>query len=128
MLQKSIRKRFGEDHTHKQWFPVVPNSNLDAYLLLGTDVLSRAPFTWNGNKNTIVWGNTSYVIKHITRQRGKVERVRATPLPLKQGDPVKGIRLTKSIGMEPNQTQFLPIPVPKNPGDFACSFSTQNKS
>ncbi len=33
----------------KQWFPVVPNSYLDADLLLGTDVLSRTPFTWNGN-------------------------------------------------------------------------------
>ncbi len=48
----------GEDHIHKQWFPVVPNSYLDADLLLGTDVLSRAPFTWNGNKNLIVWGNS----------------------------------------------------------------------
>ncbi len=38
----------GEDHVHKQWFPVVQNSYLDADLLLGTDVLSRAPFTWNG--------------------------------------------------------------------------------
>ncbi len=33
----------GKDHVHKQWFPVVPNSYLDADLLLGTDVLSRAP-------------------------------------------------------------------------------------
>ncbi len=76
----------GKDHVHKQWFPVVPNSYLDADLLLGTDVLSRAPFTWNGNKNIIVWGNTSYVISHIRRQRGKVERVRATPLNLNQSD------------------------------------------
>ncbi len=60
----------GEDHVHKQWFPVVPNS----YLVLGTDVLSRAPFTWNGNKNIIIWGNAPYVISHIKRQRGKVER------------------------------------------------------
>ncbi len=36
----------GEDHVHKQWFPVVPNSYLDADLLLGTDVLSRTLFTW----------------------------------------------------------------------------------
>ncbi len=107
----------GEDHIHKQWFPVVPNSYLDAELLLGTDVLSRTPFTWDGSKNIIVWGNTSYVISHIRRQRGKVERVRAAPLTLNQDDPVKGIRLTKSISMEPYQTQFLPIPVPKNPGE-----------
>ncbi len=118
----------GEDHVHKQWFPVVPNSYLDADLLLGTDVLSRAPFTWNGNKNLIVWGNASYVISHIRRQKGKVERVRATPLNLNQIDQVKDIRLTKSIRMEPYQTQFLPIPVPESRRDFACSGSTQNKS
>ncbi len=42
---------------HKQWLPVVPNSYLDADLWLGTDVLSRAPFstTWNGSKNIIVY-------------------------------------------------------------------------
>ncbi len=79
----------GEDHVHKQWFPVVPNSYLDADLLLGTDLLSRAPFTWNGNKNLIVWGNASYGISHIRRQRGKVERARATPLTLNQSDPSK---------------------------------------
>ncbi len=106
-----------EDHVHKQWFPVVPNSYLDADQLLGTDVLSRAPFTWDGNKNLIVWGNASYVISHIRRQRGKVERVRAIPLTLNQSDQVRHIRLTKSIRMEPYQTQFLPIPVPKNPGE-----------
>ncbi len=107
----------GEDHVHKQWFLVVPNSYLDADLLLGADVLSRAPFTWDGNKNIIIWGNSSYVISHIRRQRGKVERVRTTPLILNQSDQVKDIRLTKSIRMEPYQTQFLPIPVPKNPGE-----------
>ncbi len=92
----------GEDHIHKQWFPVVPNSYLEEDLLLG-------------NKNIIVWGNTSYVISHIKRQRGKVERDRATPLTLNQSDQVKDIRLTKPIRKEPYQTQFLPIPVPKNP-------------
>ncbi len=46
----------GEDHVHKQWFPVVPNNYLDADLLLGTGVLSRASFTWKGNRNIIVWG------------------------------------------------------------------------
>ncbi len=96
----------GEDHVHKQWFPVVPNSYLDADLLLGTDVLSRTPFTWDGNKNIIVWVNYFYVISHIRRQRGKVERVRAIPLTLSQSDQVRDIRLTKSIRMELYQTQF----------------------
>ncbi len=58
-----------------------------------------------------------FVISHIRRQRGKVERVRATPLTLNQSDQVKDIRLTKSIRMEPYQTQFLPIPVLKNTGE-----------
>ncbi len=116
----------GEDYVHKQWFPVVPNSYLDADLLLGIDVISRTPFTWDGNKNIILWGNTSHVISHIKRQRGNVERVRATPLTLNQGDPIKGIRLTKSIRIEPYQTQFLPIPVPKNPRE-TCLFILNTK-
>ncbi len=90
---------------------------MDADLLLGTDVLSRAPFTWNRNKNIIVWGNASYVISHIRRQRSKVERVRATPEALDQSDQVKDIRLVKSIRIELYQTQFLPIRVPKKPGE-----------
>ncbi len=50
--------------------------------------------------------------------KGKEERVRATPLTLNQSDQVKDIRLTKSIRMEPYQTQFLPILVSKNPGEI----------
>ncbi len=107
----------GEDHIHKQWFPVVPNSYMDVDLLLGTDVLSRAPFTWNGNKNIIVWKNAPCVISHIKRQISKVERVRATPLALDQKDQLKNIRFTKFLRIEPYQTQFLPIPVPKKPGE-----------
>ncbi len=66
---------------------------------------------------TKVWGNTSYVISHIKRQRSKVKRVRATPLALDQSDQVKDIRPIKSIKIELYQIQFLPIPVPKNPGE-----------
>ncbi len=105
----------GDDHVHKQWSPVVPNSYLDA--VLGTDVLSRAPFTWNGERNIMVRGNAPYVISHIKRQRGKVERVRATPLTRDQNDQLKDIRLNKSIRIEPYQTQFLSIPVPQKPGE-----------
>ncbi len=107
----------GDDHVNKQWSPLVPNSYLDADLLLGTGVLSRAPFTWNGERNIMVWGNASYVISHIKRQRGEVERVRATPITLDQNDQLKDIRLTKSIRIEPYQTHFLSIPVKQKPGE-----------
>ncbi len=62
-------------------------------------------------------GNAPYVISHIKRQKRKVERVRATPLALDQSDQLKDIRLSKSIRIELYQTQFLPIPVPKKPGE-----------
>ncbi len=60
-------------------------------------------------------GNAPYVISHIKRQRSKVERVRATPLALDQRDQLKDIRLSKFVRIEPYQTQFLPISVPKKP-------------
>ncbi len=62
-------------------------------------------------------GNAPNVISHIKRQRSKVERVRATPLALDQNGQLKDIRVTKSIRIEPYQKQFLPIPVPKKPGE-----------
>ncbi len=95
--------------------------------MVGTDVLSRAPFTWNGNKNIIVWGNAPYVISHIKRQRIKVERVRTTPVTLDQSDQLKDIRLTKSIRIKPYQTQFLSIPVPKEPGEILLVHSQPPK-
>ncbi len=55
----------GDDHVHKQWSPVVPDSYLDADRLLGTDVLSSGPFTRNGKRNIMVWGKAPYVISHI---------------------------------------------------------------
>ena len=61
----------GNDHVHKQWFP---NSYLGD-VLLGVDVLAKAPFHWNGKTNIILWGNTPYVTSHIKRQKGKVERI-----------------------------------------------------
>ncbi len=71
----------------------------------------------NGNRNSKVWGNAPYVISHIKRQRGKVERVRTSPLTLDQNDQLRDIRRTKPIRREPYQTQFLHIPVPKKPGE-----------
>ncbi len=79
----------GEDHIHKQGFPVVPNSYLNADLLLGTDVLLRTPFTCDGNKNIILWEIPP--ILSVTSEDKEVERVRAAPLTLNQVDPVKGI-------------------------------------
>ncbi len=59
----------GNDHIHQQWVPVVPNRDLDAELLLGTDVLGKSSFHWNEKSNTIVWGNASYVVGHKATKR-----------------------------------------------------------
>lgn len=107
----------GDDEVHKQWFPVVPNGYLDADLLLGADVLARAPFHWNGKTNIIVWGNTPYVISHIKRQKGKVERIRVIPPNLTPEDHSKRINLVKPVRLEPYQSQFIPIVVKEKPGE-----------
>ena len=93
----------GNDHVHKQWFPVVPNSYLGD-VLLGVDVLARAPFHWNGKTSIIVWGNTPYVISHIKREKGKVERVRMIPSTITQGEHSKRVNLTKPVRVEPYQS------------------------
>ena len=107
----------GEDQVHQQWFPVVPNSYLDADLLLGVDVLAKAPFHWNGQKNIIVWGDTPYVINHIKKQKGKVERVRIIPSTTTQEEHSKRVNLTKPVRVEPYQSHFIPIVVKEKPGE-----------
>ncbi len=106
----------GNDHVHKQWVLVVPNRYLDAELLLGTDILREARFVWNGKVNIIVWGNASYAVGHIRRQKGK--RIHSIPPPLthhQSGDITKRINLTKPIHVEPYQSQFVPVQVKENP-------------
>ncbi len=118
----------GNDHVHEQWVPVVPNRYLDAQLLLGTDILGEASFQWNGKSNIIVWGNASYVIGHIRKQKGRVERIQRIPPSVTQGDNQR-VNLTKPILMKPYQSQFVPIQVKENPNyRLAGSSSTQCKS
>lgn len=106
----------GNDHVHKQWCPVVPNNYIDADVLVGMDILARAPFYWNGKANILYWGDAPYTINHVRRQKGRVERVQAIPHPLDQVDTTRNINLTKEIRIEPYQSQFIPIHVKENPG------------
>ncbi len=107
----------GEETIHKQWCPVVPNSYLDADVLLGTDILSQAPFQWNGKTNTVKWGKTTYLVNHIKRQKGKVERVREVPILPTTPSQTDQIRLTHTIKLDPYRAQFLPISVKEDPGE-----------
>lgn len=91
----------GNDHVHKQWGPAVPNSYLDAELLLGTDIIGKAPFQWNGKLNEIVLGNASYVVGHIRRQKGKVEIIRSIPLLARPGARVNSLLLVWFIYIRP---------------------------
>ncbi len=112
----------GNHHVHKQWCPVVPNNYIDADVLLGMDILARAPFHWNGKANIIYWGDVPYTINRIRRQKGRVERVQAIPNPLDQVNASRNINLTKVIRIEPYQSQFIPIHVPRE--NFISASST----
>lgn len=107
----------GDETSHKQWCPVVPNSYLDADILLGTDLISQASFKWNSKHNTVEWGGTTYLVNHIKRQRGKVERIRVMPPPLSNQQQLDQIRLRHSIKLDPYQAKFCPISVNENPGE-----------
>ncbi len=63
----------GQSKTKKQWFPVVTNNYISTDLLLGSDVLDQAQLKWNGKKSVMMWGNASYIVHHVKKQRSKVE-------------------------------------------------------
>ena len=67
--------------------------------------------------NIIVWGNTPYVISHIKRQKGKVERIRIIPSTITQEEHSKRVKLTKPVRVEPYQSQFIPIIAKEKPGE-----------
>ncbi len=105
----------GNDHEYQQWVPVVPNRYLDAELLLGTDILGRASFQWKGNSDIIIWGDATYVVGHVKRQKGKVEKIQHISLPVIRDDVNKNVNLTKPISLEPYHSQFIPIQVNEKP-------------
>lgn len=107
----------GNDHIHQRWVPVVPNRYLDAELLLGTDILGKSPFQWDGKADLIIWGGATYVVGHVKRQRGKVERIREVPPPQLHGDTDTKINLSKSIFIKPYQSNFVPVRVKGHPND-----------
>jgi len=107
----------GEVKTHKQWFPVVPDHYLNADLLLGCDVLGQAPLTWDGRKRAMLWGNVPYIIHHIKKQRGKVERIKHVPLTAEPSIfSNKKMNLPSSVKVPPYQSQFIPFQLKEPPG------------
>ncbi len=112
-----LEVRVVNDHTHRQWVQVVPNRYLDVELLLGTDIIKKAHFQWNGKANQIAWNNAAYVVGHIIRQRGEVERIQSIPSPPIHGNSNTNINLTNRIVMEPYRSNFVPIQVKETPND-----------
>ena len=47
-----------------QWIPVVPDHYLETDLLLGINVLRKAPLTWEADNDCVEWGGASYPIKN----------------------------------------------------------------
>ncbi len=116
-----LEVRLGNDHTHRQWVPGVPNRYLDVELLLGTDIIRKSHFQWNGKADQITWGNATYVVGHIKRQRSKVERIQSIPSSPIHGNSNRSsnmnINLIKPVVMEPYSSNFVPLQVKGTPND-----------
>ena len=63
----------GEEKVHKQWVTVVPDNLLTTDLLLGCDTLGQSILVYNQRGRIITWGNSPYVISHLSR--GRVRQV-----------------------------------------------------
>ena len=106
----------GNEKVCRRWFPVVPDSYISVDLLLGCDILNQAKFCWDATNNVMVWGDASYIVHHISRNKKNVCRVREDPVTLKEnpeGCTQIHVKLPLSIG--PYQSKFTPIPVKEAP-------------
>ncbi len=111
----------GGDHIHQQWIPVVPDRYLDVDLLLGTDLISKALFTWNAKENNIVWGGACYVVRHARKRKGTLERIhQASARKIQHSAPddfngSKRMNLIDNITIEPYQFHLIPVEVKEAP-------------
>ena len=120
------------DQVHQQWVAVVPDRYLDVDLLIGTDLISRALFTWDAQANRIVWGGTRYVVGHIKKRKGTLEGIhQASPSKIQhpsQSSPnsPRKMNLINNLRVEPYQSHLIPVEV-EEPADTTLLIHPQPK-
>ena len=92
--------------------PVVPDQYLSSELLLGCDILGKAPLTWNHQDQTLIWGNELFPI-HFIRPKNQVEKITVVPAPTQK---VNQLRVRQKFELSPFKTKFFPIKVEEQPG------------
>lgn len=71
----------GTETTFETEVTVVPDGYLDTEVLLGMDILSKFPITWNLKEKEIRWGNSSLPVHRIKikKNRKRTLKVKETP-------------------------------------------------
>ncbi len=95
---------------------MVPDNYLTCGALLGCDILGQAPLLWNGEKRTMMWGDTQHTVNHIPRRKNKVTRVQTSPVEMQEATKnYQQINLTTPVRLDHYHTQFLCIPTIEPP-------------
>ena len=108
--------KVGDKKECHRWVPVVPDTYLTCDMLLGCDLISEAPLTWDGKTRTLSWGETVYVVNYIPYHKRMVSRVRDIPIEPIQTTGSLNINLGSPMYVEPYHTKFVPLPSKENPG------------
>ncbi len=95
-----------------RWVPVVPDHYLSSDLLLGCDILGKAPLTWNHRDQTLIWEDELYPI-HFIKPKGRVERITVIPAPSQK---VNQLRVRQKFDLPPFKTKFIPMKIEEQPG------------
>ena len=107
----------GSHQNFSGWIPVVPDSYLNADLLLGCDILNLAPLYWDGKRNRLVWGDTPYIMGHVKVGKRTVRRITEIPPEKKTAkNSSRSLTLPYDIKIEPFQSQLIKIKVSEEPG------------
>ena len=106
----------------KHLFAVVPDGLLDTEVLLGADLLSTAPITWDYKQGKITWDDCTYPVR-LLKPRPSTKRVKKVKLG-KSSDPLTvQVRLKKKLILPPASAGIYAVTV-NEPQDTVLEFES----
>ena len=110
----------------KHMVAVVPDNFLEKDVLFGADILQRAPFTWDGVQNKIVWNSFTYPVYYLKARpsRRRIRQVKVKEVP---STPTSYIRLRNKLVLPRYTAGVYPVDIVEEPDTLVEFVATLDK-
>ena len=102
--QTKAKVRVSSQLALDQTLIVVPDEYLATDILMGTDLLGRAPLTWDGQKKDLYWGGVHYKVTG-----GEYYSVRKVHWEVLESTSLSSLHVKTGLTVQPGQIQYTRI-------------------